>query len=132
MTSNIPNRIGDHAWSVRLHHPSRPVLGVYYLDSDGRPLGQSYASHHRFVDPSETALEARRLGASALLLFQHRPSGIGSVGPADRALTDRIKTAAEASGLHLLDHLIVAEPGVSASLASGDWSRLPCSPRENA
>ncbi len=112
------------AW-IRFHHPQRRVLGALHLHSTGMVLAQTIASHYSAFDAEATLEETIRLGAGAVLLFQHHPDGLGRWSACDLELTQRFLEATQSAGIQLHDHLIVAEPGSSASLAAGQWRDLP-------
>ena len=51
------------------------------------------------------------MGATGLLLAHNHPTGNLQPSKTDIALTKKIKTAAQAIDIQLLDHLIVSENG---------------------
>ena len=55
--------------------------------------------------------KALEVGATALLLAHNHPTGNLQLSKADRQLTEKIKAAAKAIDIQLLDHLIVSEKG---------------------
>jgi DNA repair protein RadC len=52
---------------------------------------------------------ALEINASALILVHNHPSGDPSPSEADIAMTERVRSAAEALGLVLHDHLIIGK-----------------------
>lgn len=112
-----PEKLGSAAdvaaWAaprlVALAHEELWMLG---LDGRGRlraarciARGGLHGAAIRAADPLRAAL---RVGASAFLLVHNHPSGDPTPSEADVTLTARVATAAEAVGLALLDHVVVA------------------------
>lgn len=64
--------------------------------------------------PREIVKRSLELGATALILVHNHPSGDPNPSPADIALTRQIMTAAQALGIVVHDHLIVAKGGVGS------------------
>jgi DNA repair protein RadC len=61
--------------------------------------------------PREVFRAAIKLGAAAVVVGHNHPSGDPEPSPDDRALTRRLREAAEILALPLVDHVIVGEPG---------------------
>jgi DNA repair protein RadC len=59
------------------------------------------------VDIRLVMKQALELGAVALLLAHNHPSGTLEPSPADKEITQKLKTAAEAMDIKILDHLII-------------------------
>ena len=53
--------------------------------------------------------QALELGAVALILAHNHPSGTLKPSTADKQITQKLKSAAEALDLKVLDHLIITE-----------------------
>ncbi len=64
---------------------------------------------HVPVYPREVVKRALELNASALILVHNHPSGDPTPSTADIEMTERIRTAAEALGITLHDHLIIGK-----------------------
>lgn len=64
---------------------------------------------HVPVYPREVVKRALELNASALILVHNHPSGDPTPSEADIAMTQQIRTAAEALGLTLHDHLVIGK-----------------------
>ncbi len=59
------------------------------------------------VHPRDVFAPAVREGAASLVVAHNHPSGDPTPSPEDRAVTDRLRGAAELIGIRLLDHLVV-------------------------
>lgn len=60
------------------------------------------------MDQRRILREALEHGATGVILVHNHPSGNPSPGKADISVTDKLKTALNAVGLQLLDHVVVA------------------------
>ena len=63
------------------------------------------------VDVRLVMRQALELGAVALILAHNHPSGTLKPSSADRQITQKLKTAAEAVDIKVLDHLIITNDG---------------------
>jgi DNA repair protein RadC len=63
------------------------------------------------VEPREICKNALLEDAKAVILYHNHPSGDPSPSPEDEEFTRRLRRAAEAVGVHLLDHVIVGRTG---------------------
>lgn len=94
---------------------SRPVeqFGVLLLDTKHRVLRASVLSvgtvDASIVHPREVFREATAAGAAALVLFHNHPSGDPEPSDDDVRLTDRLAAAGVLMGIHVLDHVILAD-----------------------
>ncbi len=88
-------------------------FGVLLLDTKHRVMRTSVVSigslDASVVHPREVFREATMVGAAALVLFHNHPSGDPSPSKDDVALTERLVRAGELMGIHVIDHVIVAE-----------------------
>ena len=94
--------------SKRVEH-----FGVLLLDTKHRVIRTSVVSvgslDASVVHPREVFREATMVGAAALVLFHNHPSGDPAPSDDDVALTQRLVRAGELMGIHVIDHVIVAE-----------------------
>lgn len=109
---------------TRLAHHSREQFHVLFLDNRNgliaeEMLGQGTVDHVP-VYPREVMKRALELDASALILLHNHPSGNPEPSPADHDMTDKLKSAANALGIALHDHLIIGA-GSEVSFASEGW-----------
>ncbi len=74
---------------------------------------------HVPVYPREVVRRALELNASALILVHNHPSGDPTPSEADISMTRQIKTAAEALGLSVHDHLIIGKSRELSFRSSG-------------
>ena len=72
------------------------------------------------VHPREVFRPALRDGAAAVLVVHNHPSGDPAPSPEDREVTTRLVRAGEILGVHVLDHVVVAERGYR-SLRDAGW-----------
>jgi DNA repair protein RadC len=94
--------------SKRVEH-----FGVLLLDTKHRVMRTSVVSvgslDASVVHPREVFREAATVGAAAIVLFHNHPSGDPTPSRDDVALTERLVRAGELMGIHVLDHVVVAE-----------------------
>ncbi|MGP7796329.1 JAB domain-containing protein [Sphingomonas sp. CLY1604] len=106
-----------------LAHDGVERARVLYLDPEWSYLGRSdfTGSATAVAPPLRTIIgEALRLDAAALVLGHGHPSGLPEPSAADLAYTRALIRIAEAVGLTLVDHLIVAGDGF-VSLRHTGW-----------
>jgi DNA repair protein RadC len=94
-----------------LQHLPRESLRVVLLDTRHRLVREEEVSlgtlNESLAHPREILRPAIAHGAYAFVLLHNHPSGDPSPSEADRALTRRIREAAELMQIHLLDHVII-------------------------
>ena len=94
---------------------SRPVeqFGLVLLDTKHRVLRTSVLAvgglNTTIVQPREVFREATLGGAAAVVVFHNHPSGDPSPSPDDVELTRRLSAAGVVMGIHLVDHIILAD-----------------------
>lgn len=97
------------------------VLG---LDSRRRVLAAELVSQgtltQSLAHPREVFRSAIKLGAAAVIVGHNHPSGDPDPSPDDKAVTRRLRQAAEILGLPLLDHVIIGR-GRSYSFSEAGW-----------
>jgi DNA repair protein RadC len=112
----------DHC-RAQLAHSGTEEFRVLFLDSKNgliadEQLGRGTVNHAP-VYPREVVKRALELGAVALILVHNHPSGDPSPSADDVAMTREVRTAAEALGLTLHDHLIIGRHGHASLRALG-------------
>ncbi len=90
----------EEFWIVYLNNANKVLHSV--LLSKGGITGT-------LVDVRLVMKQALELGAVALILAHNHPSGTLNPSEADKQITRKLKTAAEALDLKILDHLIITE-----------------------
>ncbi len=71
------------------------------------------------VSPREIIKEALNQSAASVVFVHNHPSGNPSPSEEDKRATRRLKTACEAVGIHVLDHIIVGHAGYFSFADSG-------------
>ncbi|WP_332065550.1 RadC family protein [Bartonella sp. CB189] len=93
-------------------HETREQFRVLFLDKKNGLLAdevqQTGTIDHTPVYPREVISRALQLSASGLILIHNHPSGNASPSQADISMTYRLKDAANALGIIVHDHLIIA------------------------
>lgn len=88
-------------------------FGLLLLDTKHRVLRASVLSvgtlDTSVVHPREVFREALAAGAASIVLFHNHPSGDPEPSDDDVALTDRLAAAGVLMGIHVLDHVILAD-----------------------
>ncbi|MFD2738356.1 DNA repair protein RadC [Sulfitobacter aestuarii] len=96
---------------IYMAHRETEQFRVLYLDRKNVLIADEVQGRgtvdHVPVYPREVAKRALELNASALILVHNHPSGDPSPSQADISMTEQIKTACDALGLVLHDHLII-------------------------
>ena len=92
-------------------HRDTEQFRVLYLDRKNVLVADEAQAQgtvdHVPVYPREVVKRALELNASALILVHNHPSGDPTPSEADILMTQHVKTAAEALGLTLHDHLVI-------------------------
>ena len=109
--------------SAKAYQLFQPVLSflsheefwVAYLNHQNKVITRQYLSKGGIasttVDLRLLLKKAFEVGATGLLLAHNHPTGNLQPSQADISLTEKIKVAAQAIDIQLLDHLIVSENG---------------------
>jgi DNA repair protein RadC len=88
------------------------VLSAIYLDARRKVIGTRVLSRgtskFTIVDPRQVFGPAIQLGADALIMAHHHPSGDPTPSRQDYEVTERIEQAGRALGIPLLDHVVVS------------------------
>ncbi|WP_375642040.1 MULTISPECIES: DNA repair protein RadC [unclassified Bartonella] len=93
-------------------HETREQFRILFLDKKNGLLAdevqQTGTIDHTPVYPREVISRALELSASGLILVHNHPSGDSTPSDADITMTYRLKDAANALGIIIHDHLIIA------------------------
>ena len=127
MRTGEPAPAGSPRWQVHGWLSSFPTLllhvhqfvsrdqhfGVLLLDTKHRVLRASVLSvgtlDASIVHPREVFREATTAGAAAIVLFHNHPSGDPEPSVDDVELTNRLVAAGVLMGMHVIDHVILAD-----------------------
>lgn len=107
-----PREVADY---LLPQYGNRPVeqFGVVLLDTKQRVLRTAILSigtlDASVVHPREVFREAALAGAAAIILFHNHPSGDPRPSEDDVQLTARFVAAGVLMGIHVLDHVILAD-----------------------
>ncbi len=94
---------------------SQPVeqFGIVMLDTKHRVIRVKLVSvgslDTTIVHPREVFREAASASAAAIVLFHNHPSGDPTPSTEDLVLTTRMVNAGDVMGIHVVDHLILAD-----------------------
>lgn len=94
-----------------LAHRKNEVFGVIYLDSR-HSIVEITDHFHGTIDGAEVhprviAQRVLELGAAAVIFYHNHPSGNPQESAADRAVTQRLKSALAIFDCRVLDHIII-------------------------
>lgn len=99
------------------------------LDAKNKPVAWSTIAIGSItacpVAPADVLRFLILTGAPACVVVHNHPSGDPTASPEDVALTDRLVSACRLVGIHLVDHVIVAEQGHLSFLDAGLLARKP-------
>jgi len=104
----------DYMKDVLDVHPMQEVFYVILLNQKNRPLGRiavtSGTVASTLVHPREVFRPAILAGASAIICAHNHPSGDPAPSSADLQATRKLREAAQAVDIMLLDHVILGRP----------------------
>ena len=116
-----PKKITKIASSASVFELLQPIMGeleheefwIVYLNNANNVVQTAQLSKGgitgTLVDVRLVMRQALELGAVALILAHNHPSGTLKPSSADRQITQKLKTAAEALDIKVLDHLIITQ-----------------------
>lgn len=99
----------------------QPILGelpheefwILYLNNSNKVIQKNQLSKGgitgTLVDVRLVLKNALEVGATALILCHNHPSGTLKPSEADKAITQKLKTAAQSLDIKVLDHIIITE-----------------------
>ena len=121
-----PIRSGEQVGSFFVALMDREVREVLYLmclDGKGKLLSCRLVAtggvNVTAVSVRQVVEEALRAGASAVILSHNHPSGVALPSRADELLTRQVAETLRPLGVHLLDHIIVADGDYVSMAQSG-------------
>jgi DNA repair protein RadC len=102
---------------ARLRDREHETFAALFLDNQHRVIAFDELSQGTIdgasVYPREVIKAALRHGAAAVIFAHNHPSGVAEPSAADRALTERLKSALAQVDIRVLDHFVVGEQVVS-------------------
>jgi DNA repair protein RadC len=114
--------VTDSSW----FEAGREQLVVFTLDTRHRCTGYFLISvgtiNESLAHPREILRPVIMSGAYGFVLMHNHPSGDSTPSEADRALTRRIREAADLLQIHLLDHVIMGEVAPERGQVTGFFS----------
>ena len=109
---------------ARLSHLEHEEFHALFLDTQNHLIAHESLFTGTIdscaVHPREVAKLALSLNAAAVIFSHNHPSGHAEPSPADRAITERLKSALALIDVRVLDHIVIGE-GTSVSLAERGW-----------
>ncbi len=112
---NDPRLVKDYLRAAQVDD-TQERTGALYLNARNRLLRNDPEIYRgtldrAVVEPREILRRALLGKAAAVILYHNHPSGDPTPSREDREFTRRLATAAEAVGVRLLDHIVVAREG---------------------
>ena len=102
-----------HYLQLQLGHRPHEVFAVLFLDSQNRLIAMEEmfrgSLSQTSVYPREVALRALHHHAASVILSHNHPSGNVQPSPADKALTQNLRSALGLLDIRVIDHIIVAQ-----------------------
>jgi len=102
---------------ARLRDRDHETFAALFLDNQHRIIAFDELSQGTIdgasVYPREVIKAALKHGAAAVIFAHNHPSGVAEPSAADRALTERLKSALAQVDIRVLDHFVVGEQVVS-------------------
>jgi DNA repair protein RadC len=102
---------------AKLRDREHETFAALFLDNQHRVIAFDELSQGTIdgasVYPREVIKAALKRGAAAVIFAHNHPSGVAEPSAADRALTERLKSALAQVDIRVLDHFVVGEQVVS-------------------
>jgi len=113
----------DKAMRARLAKATREHFWAIALDTKNRPIAEIEIAvgglNACTIKPADIFRAILRELSSKVVVVHNHPSGEPSPSSEDVAFTRKLRQAGEVLGIHLLDHIIIAEQGYFSFLDSG-------------
>ena len=128
-SNHIEEQISSSEDVIRIMHPLLKDLKheecwAIYLTNSNRIIECSRISQGGIqatvVDHRLIVKRALELLSTRIIIVHNHPSGSATPSPQDRALTDKVRAAAQLFDIELTDHVIVASTGHYSFRASGE------------
>lgn len=115
-TLKDPRSVRDYLQS-KLRESSHEVFAALLLDNQHRVIEYVELAQGTIdgasVYPRMVVKKAIEHGAAAVIFAHNHPSGVAEPSAADRALTERLKSALALVDIRVLDHFVIGEDVVS-------------------
>lgn len=109
---NDPESIADY-YMESLRHEEQEIVLCMMFDTKNNLLGDEIITRGTvnlsLISPREIFLAALAWHAVQIVLVHNHPSGDATPSPEDLLVTERVRTAGEMLGIHLLDHIIIGD-----------------------
>ncbi len=116
------DKLLDYCRITMAHEPVEQFR-LLFLDKRNRVIAdevqQQGTIDHTPVYTREVVKRALELGAAALILVHNHPSGEPEPSPADIAMTEELRAAADKLGIAIHDHLVIGRAGHASFRAMG-------------
>src|ERR1700687_4984495 len=117
---NTPELVKEYMEQIH-GQDTQELVGALFLNARNRLLRHDPEIYRgtldrAMIEPREILKRALLCNAVGFILYHNHPSGDPTPSREDREFTRRVRVAAEAVGLRLLDHVVVGA-GVSVSFA---------------
>jgi DNA repair protein RadC len=110
-------------YKYRLRDIKQEVFWVVLLDQKNCVISDIQIAQGSLskvlVHPREVFLPAIKGSAAAIAVLHNHPSGDSTPSREDKAITERLKSAAEIIGIQLLDHVIIGEESYTSFVDEG-------------
>ncbi len=110
MRARLAKATREHFWAIALDTKSRPIAEIEIAVG-----GLSACT----IKPADIFRAILRELSSKVVVVHNHPSGEPSPSTEDVAFTRRLAQAGDVLGIHVLDHIIIAEQGYFSFLDSG-------------
>ena len=111
---NTPEKIVDYLRDAFERQPTVETLWLICLNRKNRPLGRTLITSGTLtgslVHPREVFKPAVLSSAAAIVVAHNHPGGDPAPSSADLQVTRRLREAASAMDIELIDHVIVGLP----------------------
>ncbi len=119
---NSPDKVRDYL-RLRLGPLQHEVFMALFLDAQNRLVSSEELFRGTLtqtsVYPREVVKRALANNAAAVVFAHNHPSGIAEPSRADEMLTQALKSALQLVDVRVLDHLVVAQSGVTSFAERG-------------
>jgi DNA repair protein RadC len=107
----------------KLSHLKAEVFAVIFMDNRHRAIAYEELFNGTIdgasVHPREVVRRVIENNAAAVMFAHNHPSGVAEPSQADLRITQRLKDALALIEVHVLDHLIVGETGITSFAERG-------------